>query len=121
MTEEERRALGMKRRLAFQNIANGLPVEQIMEALKLSELEVEQARRFVAKKITQHLVQRRQAPIECYDVKTIRWNRKLLLGVLARIGNLDLSTELILKIDVQDIDHPEMVEGAKHKMKEAYE
>ncbi len=121
ITDDERRALGQTRRLVFQNIANGLPDEQIRDGLKLSQLEVDQARRFVAKKIVQYLVQRRQPPIACDDVKAIRWNRKPLLGVLAKIGNLDLSTELILKIDVQELDHPEMIEGAKHKMQKAYQ
>lgn len=121
MTEEERRALGKSRRLVFQNVANGVPPERVGADLRLSQLEVEQAVRFVTKKITEHLVLRRQPPIPCDDVRAIRWNRRALLGVLAKIGDLDLSTQLILsKITVQAFDHPEMIEGAQRRMSEAY-
>ena len=121
----------MTRRMVFENVANGVPIEQIMVALKLSQLEVDQARRFVANKITQRLVAERRAPLPCHDVGAIRFNRRDLLGVLSRIGNLDLSSEILVltykdgssttfgtKIMVQDLDHPEMIEGAKHLMAE---
>ena len=121
MAEEERRRLGELRRCAFQNLAMGVPPEKIAEDLRLSQTELEQARRFVARKITEHLVLRRQPPIACDDVTSIRWNRRALLAVLARMGDLDLSTDLILsKITVQALDHPEMLQGAKHRMTEAY-
>jgi hypothetical protein len=121
MTEDERRALGQTRRLVFQNLANGVPEEHVMAALRLSQLEVDQARRFVARKITQHQVLRRQPTIPCGDARAIRFNRRALLGVLARIGNLDLATDLILgRITEQALDHPEMIEGAKHRMAEAH-
>jgi hypothetical protein len=121
MTEAERRALGQTRRLVFQNIANGVPPERLRAAMQLSELEVDQALRFVRRKITEYLVLRRQAPIACDDVRAMRRNRRTLLGVLARIGDLDLSTELLLtKITTQPLDHPEMLEGAKRRMSEAY-
>lgn len=121
MTDEDRRALGMARRLAFQNLATGVPAERICAALGLTQLELDQMRRFVARKITEHLVLRRQPPIACDDVRTMRANRVKLLGVLARIGDLDLSTELVLgRITVQVLDHPEMVQGASRKMAEAY-
>lgn len=121
MTEDERKALGLRRRLAFQNLANGVPEERIRTNLRLSELELEQAQKFVAKKITEYLVLRRQPPIPCGDLREIRWNRQSLLGVLAKIGDLDLSTELTLsRITVQSIDHPEMVAGAAARMNEAY-
>ena len=119
MTEAERRLLGQTRRLAFQNIANGVPMERVMEDMRLSQLEVEQALRFVARKITEHLVLRRQPPIDCGDLRAIRWNRKALLGALSCIGDIDLSTDLILgRILVQAMDHPEMIEGAKRRMAE---
>lgn len=120
MTEEERRALGHRRRLVFQNMANGVPIEKIGADLRLSSTEVEQARTFVAKKITEYLVLRRQPPLPCANIKEIRWNRRALLGVLARIGDIDLSSQLILsRITVQAFDHPEMIEGAKARMDEA--
>lgn len=121
MTEDERRALGLTRRLAFQNIAMGIPREQVMAELKLSQLEVDQAVAFVGKKITEYLVLRRQPPIDCMTIGSIRWHRKALLAVLSRIGDLDLSTQLTLgRVLVQAIDHPDMIEGAQHRMKDAY-
>ncbi|MDE1914743.1 MAG: hypothetical protein KGJ57_17410 [Sphingomonadales bacterium] len=120
MTEDERRAKGRTRRLAFQNLANGVPMEKICTDLRLSALEVEQAQAFVCKKITERLVMNRQPPIPCQGLREIRWNRRGLLGVLAMIGDLDLSTDLILaRITVQAFDHPEMIEGASRRMKEA--
>jgi len=121
MTEAERRALGQTRRLVFQNIANGVPPEQVREAMKLSDLEIDQALTFVRRKIAEHLVLRRQPPIDASDVKAMRFNRKPLLGVLARIGDLDLSSELLLaRVTVQALDHPDMVDGMKHRMNQAY-
>ena len=121
------------RRLVFENIANGVPIPQIMEALKLSELEVDNAHKFVARKIIQNRVALRQAPIDCHDLRMIRFNRRPLLAVLARIGNLDLSTDILiarfpdqskvefgLNITVQALDHPEMVEGAAHVISQGH-
>lgn len=120
MTPEERRALGQTRRLVFQNVANGVPVERIRETLRVSELEVDQAVRFVSRKITEYLVIERQPPIPCESVTAIRFHRRKLLGVLARIGDLNLSSQLYLsKVLVQSLDHPEMIEGAKRRMAEA--
>lgn len=120
MTEEERRALGGARRMVFQNLANGVPLEKIRTDMKMSELEIEQAQKFVSRKITEYLVLRRQPPIPCANVKEIRWNRRGLLAVLAKIGDIDLSSSLILRnVTVQAFDHPEMIEGASRRMQEA--
>lgn len=131
MTEDEHRARGNTRRLVFQNLANGVPLEQVMADQHLSALEVEQARKAVARKLTEYLVHARQPVIACGDLREIRWNRKPLLALLARIGDLSLSTEFILyrdratqelarvqfgRITTQAIDHPDMVEGAKQRM-----
>lgn len=121
MNEEERKRLGLTRRLVFQNLANGVPPEKVSTNLCLSITEVEQAQAFVTKKITEYLVLRRQPPLPCATLKEIRWNRRALLGVLAKIGNLDLSSQLILsRINVQQLDHPEMIEGARARLSEAY-
>ena len=121
MTDEERRRLGQMRRMVFQNLANGVSPEKVSEALRLSALEVEQAQTFVSRKITEYLTLRRQPPLPCATLKEIRWNRRALLGVLAKIGDVDLSSQLILsKVLVQDLDHPSMIEGAKARMNEAY-
>ena len=121
MTEEERRAKGRTRRLVFQNIANGVPLPQIRESLRVSDLEIAQAQAFVTRKINENRALRRQPMILCSDIRDIRNNRRALLGVLSLIGDLDLSTDLILsKMMIQQIDHPEIVEGAKRRMAEAY-
>lgn len=119
MTEDERRALGQTRRLVFQNLANGVLTEQIRQQMHLSDLEIEQATAFVCRKITEYLVLRRQPPIPCQTMSDIRWNRVALQATLARIGDIDLSTDLILsRITVQAMDHPEMIEGASRRMQE---
>lgn len=121
MTDDDRRALGCTRRLIFQNLLNGVPVDQIRKSLRLSDLEFDQAQAFVVKKITQHLILRHQAPIPCETMNDLRWNRIDLLAVLGKIGDIDLSTDLILrKMLVQSVDHPEMIEGAQRRMTEAY-
>ncbi|CAN5577423.1 hypothetical protein BH10PSE14_BH10PSE14_06770 [soil metagenome] len=121
MTEDERRARGQTRRLVFENMCNGVPDEKLREDFCLSQLELDQVRRFVAKKITEYLVLRRQPPVDCGDHRAIRWNRKRIIAILANLGDVDLSTELILaKITVQSLDHPEMIEGAQHSMAGAY-
>ena len=121
MTADERKAIGLGRRLAFQNLANGVPPERICANLRLSQLELEQAQAFVAKKITEYLVLRRQPPIPCANLREIRWNRQSLLSVLAKIGDRDLSSQLILsRITVQAIDHPDMIAGAAARLSEAY-
>lgn len=131
MTEDERKALGRARRLVFQNLANGVPVERVMADLRLSALEVDQARRFVAKKIADYLFVRRQPPIPADSLTAVRFHRRQLLVVLARLGDLDLSTDIIqlknddgsltsftLKLNTQALDHPEMIEGASQRMAE---
>lgn len=121
MPEDERRALGLSRRLVFENQCNGVPDEKIGADLRMSQLEIDQARRYVAKKIAEYLVLRRQPPVACDDLRAMRWNRRRALAVLANIGDIDLSTDLILsKLTTQALDHPEMVQGAKHRMAEAY-
>lgn len=121
MNQDERRALGRMRRLVFQNLANGVPSDQIRESLRLSDLDIEQAQAFVARKINENRALRRQPMIPCADLRDIRNNRRALLGVLSLIGDLDLSTDLILsKMLIQQIDHPEILEGASRRMAEVY-
>lgn len=135
MTEADLRALGATRRAVFQNLANGLPEARLMEDLRLSQLELDQARRAVARKIGDWLMYAKQAPIACASVREILWNRRPLLAVLARIGDLSLGSDFITfadrktgrlvkvqfgRITTQALDHPEMIEGAKHRMAEAH-
>lgn len=121
MTEDERRALGLRHRLAFQNVVNDVPADRIRTDLRMSQEEVDRSVAHVARKIGEYLAIRRQPPILCQTQHDRRWNRLALLAVLARIGDLDLSSVLmVVKVEVQQIDHPEMVTGAKARMAEAY-
>lgn len=121
MTADERRAIGRARRLVFQNIANGVPRAQIRESLRLSDLEIDQAQAFVARKINENRIRRCQPTIACSTEREIRNNRRHLLGVLSLIGDMDLSSDLILsKMLIQQIDHPEILEGAQRRMEEVY-
>jgi hypothetical protein len=52
MTENE--SLGCDRRLIFENVANGVPIETIMATFLRSRLEVQKEVEFVARKITEY-------------------------------------------------------------------
>jgi len=120
MTEAERRKLGALRRLVYQNLANGVPSAAIKEGLHVSDLEIAQVQAFVGRKINENRTIRREPVIACGTLAEIRYNRRHLLGVLSLIGDLDLSTDLILtKLTTQSLDHPSMLTEAAHRMQSA--
>ena len=126
MTEEERRKLGEKRRNIFINVANGVGLPHIMTNFRCSEAEVELAVAFVAKKIKEYRFRRMTegsphgAPvIACDTWFDIRFNRLALLDTLRKLGDLYLSSDLLLpKITVQKIDSAEMLNEAQHRMRQ---
>jgi len=106
---------GDDRRAIFSNAANGVPMEDIMQAFHLSELEVDQAIALVSKKIREYRFRRRFPPLPCSDMKEIRWNRLALLENLAKLGPQYLESSLILpNIGIQNIDdHRRLAEAAR--------
>lgn len=117
MTEAERIARGIVRKLMFENVANGVPREDIMAAFRRSSEELNREVAFVAKKIKEYRFRRRMPPLECSSEQDIRWNRKALLETLAKLGPLYLSSELLIpKITVQKVDHPSFAREAAHRV-----
>jgi hypothetical protein len=127
MDERERKRVGETRRLIFENIANGVPVDRVMETFALSNLEVQKEVAFVAGKIREYRFRRcadgsphGAPPLPCDTFAEIRQNRKALLETLAKLGPLYLSSDLILpRIQIQKLDHPEMVREAAFRMSHA--
>lgn len=97
--------LGEERRLIFQNIANGVPMERVMAAFRRSEAEVWREVEFVGRKIREARFRTRMPPLECQGIRAIRWNRKALLETLGQLSDAYLSSDLVLpNIGVQTID-----------------
>lgn len=124
MTEEERNQLAQKRRLVFENVANGVPLDNIRAALLVSETEIHQIVAFVGKKITEYRFRRAgeaargaAPPIACATVLDARLNRKAALETLGKLGPLYLSSELILpKIAIQTVERRGDLEEIKYRM-----
>jgi len=109
-------ALGQQRRLIFANVANGVPMPQIMAAFRLSEAEVWREVEFVGRKIREARHLTRMPPVETRGHQAIRRNRLVLLETLRQLGNAYLSTSLLIRnIGVQDLDSQAVIkEAAEH-------
>jgi len=105
--------LAEERRAIFVNVANGVPMDQVRSAFKRSQTEIDREIRFVARKIKEYRFRRRMPPLECDDIKSIRWNRLALLHTLRLLGPEYLGSELILpNITVQTLSSPKDLKGA---------
>lgn len=105
---DERLKRGEERRLIFQNVANGVPMEKIKAAFLRSEDEVWREVEFVARKIREARFRAQMPPLECQGIKAIRWNRRALLDTLRQLSAEYLSSDLLIpKIGIQTIDSPQ--------------
>lgn len=77
-----------RRRLVFSNLANGVSVEQLMVAFRLSAKEVLDDFAFVAAKIRSYRFERGQPFLPVDTVENVRAQRPALLFTLSRL-NLD--------------------------------
>jgi hypothetical protein len=113
---DDRLKRGEERRLIFENVANGVPMEKIKAAFRRSEEEVWRDVEFVGRKIREARFRARMPPLECQGIKAIRWNRRALLDTLRQLSAEYLSSDLILpKIGVQQLDSVQVVrEAARH-------
>lgn len=108
--------LGEERRLIFENVANGVPTEQIMVAFRRSEVDVMREVEFVARKIREYRFKRRLPPLACGTIKEIRWNRPALLDTVAKLGPRYLSSSLELPtIYIGDLGDPAVLAEARHR------
>jgi hypothetical protein len=120
MTEEDRRRLGERRRMIFENVANGVNIDALKTTFRASPEEIQRETAFVARKITEYRFQRRLPPIQCSTLGEIRANRVILLASLSKIGPMTLSTELILpRLLVHDIRSASDFQEARHAVNSA--
>lgn len=114
--DDQRLKLGEDRRLIFQNLANGVPMEKIMAAFLRSEKEIWEEVEFVGRKIREYRFRRHLPPLECQGIKAIRFNRQALLKTVDMFGPEYLSSELILpKVHIESVDKANMSD-IKHRM-----
>lgn len=107
MAEAELRSLGLERRLIFENVANGVPIDQVRAAFRRSEAEIARELAFVGRKIREARFRTRMPPLACDGVHEIRLNRLALLDTLRQLTDAFLSSELLLpNIGVQRITTP---------------
>lgn len=110
------KARGEERRLIFQNIANGVPMEKIKAAFSRSEKEIWDEVEFVGRKIREYRFRRRMPPLEVQGIKAIRFNRLALLETLSKLGPEYLGSELMIsKITIQKMDSPGMIKEASYR------
>lgn len=93
MTDEERARLAETRRLIFQNLCNGVSVQQAMGAFQLSEKEVRDHFAFVARKIVEYRFRRTLPWIKCGTIGEAIANRVALFKVLANLGAVYLTSD----------------------------
>lgn len=98
---------GEERRLIFQNVANGVPVEKIMATFRRSDKEVWDEVEYVGRKIREYRFRRHLPPLEHQGIRAIQLNRKALLETLSKLGASYLEGDFVIpKITVQQIDSP---------------
>lgn len=116
--------LGEERRFIFENYANGVDLEDLKSVFHRSAAEVEAEIFFVAKKIKEYRFRRisqgspHASPVvQCDTLIDIRMNRLALFDTLRKVGNVYLSSVLILpKVNVQNVNHPSMLKEANQRM-----
>lgn len=117
-------ALGLERRLIFENYINGVDIEDLKAPFCRSADEITKEIFFVARKITEYRFRRlsdgskHAAPlVPCSSLLDIRLNSTTLRETLGKCGDIYLSSEILIpKITLQKIDSPEMVEGVSNRI-----
>lgn len=108
--------LGEDRRLIFENVANGVPIQQVMSVFRRSEKEVMDEVQFVSKKLAEYRFRRHQPPLSCDTLNDISFNRRPLLETLRRLGDVYLSTSLLIpKIHVGQMSDRDVIQEAEHR------
>lgn len=118
-------SVGERRKLIFENFANGVDIPEIMLAFYMSRAEVEAAILFVGRKIKEYRFRRcvdgsphAAPPLPCETLTDIRKNRRALLLTLAKLGPQYLSSELLLpKITIQQPRSPSDFAEITHRIR----
>lgn len=117
MSQDDISRLGETRRFIFQNVAVGLPIEQVAATFKVSREQVLKDVAHVARKIREYRFQRRLPPVASDTIVEIQANRKFLLASLGNIGPNQLASDLILpRLSIQTLKSGQ---DAKQAMAEA--
>jgi hypothetical protein len=115
---DERLRRGQERRLIFENVANGVPIERIMAAFRRSREEVNGEVEFVGRKIREARFRTRMPPLDCQGPKAIRWNRRPLLDTLRQLTDEYLASDLLIpRIGVQDLDSLSVIREAAQRVR----
>lgn len=77
---------GERRRLVFTNLANGLPVQRVMEAFQLSERDVMADFEFVCTKIRSYRFERVMPLVPCDSISAVRQNQAEVLHTLTKLN-----------------------------------
>lgn len=125
MLDEQHRRLAEKRRLVFENVANGAPLETIRGAFRVSDVEIQQIVAFVGRKITEYRFRRSSEaaagaspPIACSTIDDARLNRLAALETLSKCGPVYLSSELVLpKIAIQKVERRGDIDEIRYRMR----
>ncbi len=117
--------LGEERRLIFENYCNGVGIEALTATFRRGAAEIEREIFFVAKKIREYRFRRcaggsehASPPVACDTLIDIRLNRLAMFDTLRKLGDLYLSSELLLpRIGIQKVDHPAALSEAVHRIR----
>lgn len=105
--------LGAERKLIFENVANGVPMETVMATFLRSEAEVLAECKFVGKKIMEYRIRRGIPALPYETLADIRWHRKAMLQTLGNLGPIYLSSPLLFtKISVERVTSPGQLRDA---------
>ena len=77
---------GERRKLVFANLLNGIPVEQVMVAFKLSAKEVMDDFHFIGRKVRSYRFERGMPFVLCDTIENAKANRADILFTLTRIN-----------------------------------
>lgn len=105
MSDAERTRLADTRRLIFQNLANGVRVEQVMAAFRMSEKEVRDHFAFVARKITEYRFQRAIPYLRCDSVAAAVENKRPFFATLQKCGPVYLTSDFrVMRLTIVGVE-----------------
>lgn len=93
MTDAERERLAETRRLIFKNLANKVPLDKIKGAFRLSEKEVNDHFRFVARAIKEYRFKRALTYHRLDSFADAVLGRMVFLATLDKIGPIRLTSD----------------------------
>ena len=93
MNDAERERLAETRRLIFKNLANKVPLEKVKGAFRLSEREVMDHFRFVARAIKEYRFKRALTFQRLDSIRDAQEGRIVFFSTLEKIGPIRLTSD----------------------------